>query len=156
MFSLCKYGNFPIYQASTDLYLLEVATRKFRRLEINSPQADSWHCWSSNGRWVVFSSKRLDGLFARLFFTHMDQNGEFSKPFLLPQKDPAFYDSSLQTFNLPEFVLGPVQVTQDELARAFLKPDRQLVPRVAAQRPGSPDASRGDEEGESAYRTPPQ
>lgn len=154
MFCLCNYGNFPIYQTNTDLYLLDVAARKFRRLEINSPQADSWHCWSSNGRWVVFSSKRLDGLFARPFFTHMDQNGEFSKPFLLPQRDPDFYDSFLQTFNLPEFVLGPVQVTQDRLASAFLNPVRRLVPSMASPKPSSPDASQGAGEGESSYRAP--
>jgi hypothetical protein len=154
MFCLCNYGNFPIYQTNTDLYLLDLATRKFRRLDINSPQADSWHCWSSNGRWVVFSSKRLDGLFARPFFSHMDQHGEFSKPFLLPQQDPDFYDSFLQTFNLPEFVLGPVQVTQDRLAPAFLNPDRRLVPSTASPRPNSPDASQGAGEGESSYRAP--
>jgi tricorn protease-like protein len=154
MFCLCNYGNFPIYQTNTDLYLLDVAARKFRRLEINSPQADSWHCWSSNGRWVVFSSKRLDGLFARPFFTHMDQNGEFSKPFLLPQQDPDFYDSFLQTFNLPEFVLGPVQVTQDQLAHAFMNPSRALVPRMASSKINSPDASQDGGGGESAYRAP--
>lgn len=154
MFCLCNYGNFPIYQTNTDLYLLDVAARKFRRLEINSPQADSWHCWSSNGRWVVFSSKRLDGLFARPFFTHMDQNGEFSKPFLLPQQDPDFYDSFLQTVNLPEFVLGPVQVTQDHLAHGFLNPRRDLVPRMASPKTNSPDASQDVGGGESAYRAP--
>ncbi len=144
MFCLSDYGNFPIYRSSTDLYLLDVATRKFRRLdEINSPEADSWHCWSSNGRWVVFSSKRLDGLFARPFFTHLDQNGVFSKPFLLPQEDPDFYDSCLETFNLPEWVLGPVQVGQDELARAFLKPDRELIPSKAAHASNPQEMSQG-------------
>ena len=154
MFCLCNYGNFPIYQTNTDLYLLDVAARKFRRLEINSPQADSWHCWSSNGRWVVFSSKRLDGLFARPCFSHMDESGEFSKPFLLPQRDPDFYDSFLQTFNLPEFVVGSVQVTQDRLAAAFLNPVRRLVPSMASPKPNSPDAGQGAGEGESSYRAP--
>lgn len=62
---LADYGNFPIYQPSSDLYMLDVGARQSRRLEINSEAADTWHCWSSNGRWLVFSSKRRDGLFAR-------------------------------------------------------------------------------------------
>jgi len=156
MLSLCDYGNFPIYRASADLYLLEVETRKYRKLDINSPQAESWHCWSSNGRWVVFSSKRLDGLFARPFFTHMDRNGQFSKPFLLPQKDPDFYDSCLQTFNLPEFILGPVSVSEEQLSHAFLETDGELVPKASSAGTGSKDASHSSGEVESGYRAAPQ
>ena len=67
VFCLCKWGSFPVYQVSSDLYALDPNTRQHRRLDINSDQAESWHSWSSNSRWIVFSSKRLDGLFARPF-----------------------------------------------------------------------------------------
>ncbi len=119
LFCLYKYGNFPIYQPSSDLYVMDLGTRQFRRLEINSDQADSWHSWSGNSRWIVFSSKRIDGLFARPHFSYVDGQGRFSKPFVLPQADPAFYDSYLNTFNVPEFVEGPVQISQDALTRAL-------------------------------------
>lgn len=122
LFCLFPWGNFPTYQSGSDLYLLDVATRERRRLEINSDQAESWHCWSSNGRWVVFSSKRLDGLFSRPFFSYVDERGVFHKPFLLPQADPAFYDTFLKNFNVPELVRGPVAVTQNDLARPLGKP----------------------------------
>ncbi|MBI5387195.1 MAG: PD40 domain-containing protein [Verrucomicrobia bacterium] len=122
LFCLSRYGHFPPYQPSTDLYLLDLQTRRPRRLEINSDQTDSWHCWSSNGRWVVFSSKRLDGLFARPFFSYVDEHGVFHKPFLLPQADPAFYDTYLKNFNAPELVLEPVKVTQDQLTKPLVKP----------------------------------
>jgi Tol biopolymer transport system component len=128
LFCLFKHGNFPIYQASSDLYLLDLKTLKFRRLEINSDQADSWHCWSSNSRWVVFSSKRRDGLFARPYFSHVDEAGQFSKPFLLPQKDPAFYDSFIKTYNVPEFVQGPIRLSPQQLAEAIVKPRKVLRP----------------------------
>jgi hypothetical protein len=118
LYCLYKYGNFPIYQPSSDLYVMDLATRKQRRLEINSDVADSWHSWSGNSRWVVFSSKRIDGLFARPHFTYVDANGRFHKPFVLPQADPSFYEKYLNTFNVPEFMEGPVRIKPEDLARA--------------------------------------
>jgi hypothetical protein len=143
LFCLCQYGNFPVYQPSSDLYLYDLQTRRHHRLDINSDAADSWHCWSSNSRWVVFSSKRLDGLFARPFFSYVDAQGQFHKPFLLPQADPAFYDTCLNTFNVPELVLGPVTIKQNDLARAILKPSKVLVPKVepAPAPPAPPPAA---------------
>ena len=34
----------------------------------------------------------------------VDENGRTSPAFVIPQRDPAFYDSFLWTYNLPEFV----------------------------------------------------
>jgi hypothetical protein len=128
LFCLCHYGSFPIYQPSSDLCVTDLTTYEGRRLEINSDQSDSWHCWSGNSRWIVFSSKRLDGLFARPFFSYVDEQGQFHKPFLLPQEDPAYYDTCLQTFNVPELVQGPVTMKESELARAVSKPEKVLAP----------------------------
>ncbi len=131
VFVLCKWGNFPIYQPNSDLFVMDLQTRRCRRLEINSDQAESWHCWSANGRWLVFSSKRLDGLFARPFFSYVDEQGEFHKPFLLPQADAAFYDTFLKTFNVPQLVQGAITVSEAELARTILKPAKVLTPKPA-------------------------
>jgi hypothetical protein len=128
LYTLCRYSHFPIYQPGSDLYVMDLRTRASRRLEINSDQADSWHCWSGNSRWVVFSSKRGNGVFARPHFTYLDEQGAFHKPFVLPQEDPAFYDACLQTFNLPEFVSGPVRVSPASLARAVVRPSRVVTP----------------------------
>ena len=135
LFCLAKYGHFPIYQPSSDLYLMDLQTRQFRRLEINSDQADSWHCWSSNGRWVVFSSKRGNGLLARPHFSYVDEAGRFHKAFVLPQEDPNFYDACVQTFSLPEFVRGPVEIGAAELARAVVRPRSILKPVDPGQQP---------------------
>lgn len=149
LFCLCKYGNFPVYQPSSDLYLLDLATRQPRRLEINSDQADSWHSWSSNGRWIVFSSKRRDGLFSRPYFSYVDDQGVFHKPFLLPQRDPAFYDSFLKNYNVPELTTGPVPVTENQFARAILKPRLVVSPTT-----DSSTAAQSVEQGQESA-TPP-
>jgi hypothetical protein len=156
LFCLCQYGNFPVYQPSSDLYVLDLKTRRHQRLDINSDRADSWHCWSSNSRWVVFSSKRLDGLFARPFFSYVDEQGQFHKPFVLPQADPAFYESYLKTFNVPELVLGAVTVTQSDLARAIVKPLKVLVPKTETPTPQEQQTSPGVDEGKSPYHQIPR
>ncbi|MEJ2568518.1 MAG: cytochrome C biosynthesis protein, partial [candidate division WOR-3 bacterium] len=65
LFTVSDYGNFPIYLSSSDLYILDLSTGKSGKLDINSDYVESFHAWSSNGRWIVFSSKRIDHLFAR-------------------------------------------------------------------------------------------
>jgi hypothetical protein len=137
LFCLSKYGNFPIYQPNSDLFIIDLESHRCRRLNINSDQADSWHCWSANGRWIVFSSKRLDGLFARPFFSYFDVSGEFCKPFVLPQEDPAFYESYLKTFNVPELMLGSIQVKESALAQGLLHPLKILNPAGATRPPDS-------------------
>ena len=126
MFCGHDYGSFPIFQPSSDLYMLDLslvgtpAGPAPRRLdEINSPRSDSYHTWSSNSRWVLFSSKREDGLFARLYIAHLGDGGHFGKPFVLPQQDPEFYGRCLMTFNRPELLAEPVTVSAAELARAM-------------------------------------
>ena len=119
LFCMSAYGGFPVYQPSSDLYLLDLRSGKHRRLECNSDASESWHCWSSNSRWIVFSSKRDNGWLARPYFSYIDAEGREHKPFLLPQKDPAFYDTWLKTYNLPELITGPITTPQEELLRAI-------------------------------------
>jgi hypothetical protein len=126
MFCGHDYGSFPIFQPSSDLYMLDLSLvgtpgeAAPRRLdEINSPRSDSYHTWSSNSRWVLFSSKREDGLFARLYIAHLEAGGHFGKPFVLPQRDPEFYGRCLMTYNRPELVAEPMTVSAAELARAM-------------------------------------
>ncbi len=105
---MCERGNFSIYQPSSDLYALDMQTGIHRRLDINSDQTESWHGFSSNSRWMVFSSKRRDGLFARPYFTYVDDEGRFHKPLVMPQENPRYYDTCINTYNLPSFVTAPV------------------------------------------------
>jgi hypothetical protein len=111
MFTLVDYGNFSIWHKEADLYLLDLRTGKARRLdEVNSANTESYHSWSSNSHWFVFSSRRIDGLYTCPFIAYLDENGKARKPFLLPQSNTDFYDQLLYSFNIPEFVSGEVKV----------------------------------------------
>jgi hypothetical protein len=119
LFCMSEYSYFPLYMPDSDLYILDNQTREFRKAEnINSKRAESYHCWSSNGRWIVFSSKRQDGICTHLYFSYFDNNGKFSKPFLLPQTDPRYHQSRVVVYNIPEFVNGPVKISPQKLIKA--------------------------------------
>ena len=97
--SLHDSGNFTIWHKEADLYMLDLLTSRKYPLDVfNSEEAESYHSWSGNGRWMVFSSRRIDGLYTRLFIGYVDSEGVGHKPFLLPQKDPlTYYDCLLYT-----------------------------------------------------------
>ncbi len=118
MFTVSDYGAFPSYNPESDIWIMDLRSRnRFTADSLNSPDADSWHSWSSNSRWVVVSSRRMDGLYSNLYIAYIDNNGIARKPFLLPQKDPGFHSSFLYSFNVPEFAVKPVQVKPYQIAR---------------------------------------
>jgi hypothetical protein len=123
LFCMCRYGCFPVYQQSSDLYLIDLQAAErtgryeYRRLEVNSEESESWHSWSRNSRWIAFSSKRGNGTFTRTYLSYVDPNGVAHQPLLLPQKDPTYYDSCLWTYSVPELALEPVRVAQENLGR---------------------------------------
>ena len=124
LFCMCDYGCFPVYRRSSDLYMMDLEAAKqtgnftCQRLDINSDDSESWHCWSSNSRWIAFSSKRGSGVFTRIYIAYVDADGKVHKPIRLPQKDPAYYESCLWTYSVPEFLVEPVQVTSEKLGKA--------------------------------------
>jgi dipeptidyl aminopeptidase/acylaminoacyl peptidase len=129
LFCMSDYGNFAVYQPSSDLYMMDTATGRWWRPDaLNSDRCESWHTWSSNSRWIVFSSKRLDGLYSRPFMSHIAPDGQVGKPVLLPQEDPRYYDSLLKTYNVPELVTAPVQIDREELIDAICAPEEAPHP----------------------------
>jgi len=127
MFTLADYGTFPIWHDEADLYLLDLKTGKYSKMNVNSDKTESYHQWSSNSKWFVFSSKRMDGLWGRSFFSYVDSKGNTSKPFVLPQKDPHFYDFFLKSFNVPELITGKIESDQFDLTNAILGDSIQAI-----------------------------
>jgi WD40 repeat protein len=121
VFTLHDYGTFSIWHKEADLYLLNLKNGKVDKMNLNSDEAESYHSWSSNGRWLVFSSKRGDGLTARPYFAYFGSPDNTGKPFVLPQKDPTFYKRMAKTFNRPEFVTARIDAGPRDFARASKK-----------------------------------
>ena len=111
MYTVSDYGNFSIWHKDADLRLLDMLTGKTDSLlQVNSNDVESYHSWSSNSRWFVFSSRRDDGLYTRPYICYLGANGVPGKPFLLPQKETDYYERSLFSFNIPELIRGKIKV----------------------------------------------
>lgn len=120
MLTKSNYGTFPIWHDEADLELVRMADKKAINADaLNSWRAESYHSWSSNGRWVIFSSRRLDGRYTRLYMAHIDADGNIRRPFLLPQKDPELNLLRLKSYNIPEFMKAKVMLNQEKLKELF-------------------------------------
>jgi hypothetical protein len=117
MYCLSDFGNFSIWHSESDLMLKNLDTGEITKPEINSPQSESYHTWSSSGRWIVFSSRRGDGLYTRPYFSYFDINGTAHKPFLLPQMDPSFYSTFLKSYNVPELITSAIELNPGKLIK---------------------------------------
>jgi hypothetical protein len=73
-----------------------------------------------NSRWLVFSSKRADGVFTRAYIAYIDENSNPGKPFVLPQKDPAFYQQFTVNYNRPDLVTGKVNLSPIQIRDVVL------------------------------------
>ena len=120
LFTECTSGTFPIYHKDANIEMINLKTMKRVNTNIiNSQDVDSYHSWSSNGRWIILSSKRIDGRYTRLFIAHSDKNGKLGKPFLLPQESPERNVTCMDSYNVPEFINGKVNVDKNEMANLF-------------------------------------
>ena len=109
LFTIADYGTFPIWHKEANLQLLDLNTKRINPLHIvNSERSDTYHSWSSNSRWIAFASKRIDGQYGRIYFSHIDQEMNATKPFVLPQADPEHDDINLKSYNIPELSNGYV------------------------------------------------
>lgn len=120
LFTKSAYGTFPIWHKEADLYLLNLSTGEAAPAHaLNSPDTESYHSWSSNGKWLVFSSRRDDGRYTRLYIAHFDGEGNFTKPFMLPQKKAVNNQYRLQSYNVPDFISGEVKNRFKQLHKLF-------------------------------------
>ncbi len=69
-----------------------------RELRCNTPLMNSWHSFSPNGRWMIFSSKK-NTPYTQLFLTHLDAEGRDTPPILVEGTT-----ASNRAANIPEFV----------------------------------------------------
>lgn len=126
----CKapFGTFHIWHKESDLWMKDLATGEERPLSnANSEDTDSYHTWSSNGRWIVFSSRRDDGSYTRPYITYVAQDGSDSKAFVVPQESPEYYRDLMKSYNVPEFLVSPVQVARQDILQEVKKQPREAT-----------------------------
>ncbi|MDO5308438.1 MAG: hypothetical protein Q4G03_02940 [Planctomycetia bacterium] len=121
VYTRAKSGTFPIWRPEADLYIKDLETGEERAWDqVNSDDTESYHSWSSTGRWIVLSSRREDGQFTRLYFAHVDDQGRADKPFVLPQYDPEHNRKRYKSYNVPEFIVEPIKTPLRNLRKAAL------------------------------------
>lgn len=126
MYTQVDFGYFSVWHPEADLWLLDLQTGETRPIdEVNTARAESFHNWSVNSRWFLFTSRRDDGLYTRVYFSSIDDEGRVTKPFLLPQRNPKdYYRHSLDSYNTPDFTSRPVDTNADELRRRLESDER--------------------------------
>jgi Flp pilus assembly protein TadD len=94
----CQSSSFMLLQPDSKLYIMPAAGGEARLMRSNTARMNSWHSWSSNSRWLIFSSK-ANSPYTQLFVTHIDQNGVDAPPVLLEH-----LTAPDRAANIPEFV----------------------------------------------------
>jgi tetratricopeptide (TPR) repeat protein len=126
----CKAQSFMLLQPDSRLYLMPASGGEPRLMRCNTDRMNSWHSWSSNSRWIVFSSK-ANSAYTQLFITHVDENGNDAPPVLLEQ-----FTSPDRAANIPEFI--------NAAPGAIAKIQEQFIDDVSLWRAGKNFEEAGD------------
>lgn len=120
LYCLAPFGTFHIWHKDSDLYMMDLTTGEIRPLaNANSTDTDSYHSWSSNSRWIVFSSRRDDGSYTRPYISYISPDGEDSKAFVAPQESPDYYERLMKSYNVPEFFTGRCPYSRHDIVEAL-------------------------------------
>jgi tetratricopeptide (TPR) repeat protein len=94
----CKAKSYMLLQPDSELYIIPAEGGKARRLRANTIRMNSWHSFSPNSKWLVFSSK-ANSAYTQLFLTHIDEYGDSTPAVLL-----SHFTSPDRAANIPEFI----------------------------------------------------
>jgi Tol biopolymer transport system component len=95
VFVQCKNGQ--LMRPDSLLYIVPSTGGTPRRMRANTSLMNSWHSFSPNGRWMVFSSKARSP-YTQMYLTHIDADGNDSPAILIDNATAAN-----RAVNIPEF-----------------------------------------------------
>ena len=128
LFTEGKRGQFHIWHPEADLYVKDLQTDSVRLLSNASGEGpDSYHTWSSNGRWIVVATRREEGSYSRVYISYFDPQGKDYKAFVLPQYDPEHNFYRMKSYNVPELTRNAVKTTSEQLREVIYADDIQQV-----------------------------
>ncbi|MBD3334493.1 MAG: tetratricopeptide repeat protein, partial [Candidatus Eisenbacteria bacterium] len=96
VFVKCKNGQ--LMRPDSRLWIVPFEGGEAREMRCNTDLMNSWHSFSPNSRWMVFSSKSRTP-YTQAFLTHIDEDGNDSPAILVPNCTAAN-----RAVNLPEFL----------------------------------------------------
>lgn len=132
LMSVSDYGTFPIWHVETDLWMLDLQTGEIDKMEkTNGKYSDSYHCWSTNGRWICWASKRGDRVYGRPYFAFVNEDGSTTKAFVLPQRNPEHYIETLKSYNIPELYNSPEIYGAHDINRMYRKMECEKLQYVS-------------------------
>ncbi|MEM9055833.1 MAG: tetratricopeptide repeat protein [Pseudomonadota bacterium] len=137
----CKAENYMLLMPDSELFIVPAEGGEARRLRANTDNMNSWHSFSSNGRWLVFSSKAFTP-YTQLFLTHIDEHGRSTPPVVLDR-----FTNDDRAANIPEFVPLPANSIA-QIKEQFLDAYSFLRAGMANERTGNyPNAVRSYQRG---------
>jgi hypothetical protein len=96
VFVQCHNGQ--LMRPDSQLFIVPFGGGEARKMRANTPLMNSWHSFSPNGHWLVFSSKARSA-YTQMYLTHLDANGNDSPAILIDNSTAAN-----RAVNIPEFV----------------------------------------------------
>lgn len=126
----CQSRSFMLLQPDSKLYIVPATGGEARLMRSNTATMNSWHSWSSNSRWLIFSSK-VNSPYTQLFVTHVDEHGVDAPAVLLEH-----LTAPDRAANIPEFVAAA--------PAALVRIDPRFVDDVSLWRSGMAMMDAGD------------
>lgn len=122
----CRAPSFMLLQEGSALYIMPAEGGEPQRMRCNCSRMNSWHSWSPNGRWLVFSSKHFSA-YTQLMLAHVDAEGRSSAPVLLEH-----FTTEDRAANIPEFVApaaGRITAIREAFVNAvsFVRAAQELI-----------------------------
>ncbi len=119
----CQASNYMLLQRDSEMFIIPSEGGEAKRLRCNLTRMNSWHSWSLDGRWLVFTSKEHSD-YTQLYLTRINMQGEASPPVWL-----AHMVEPERVANIPEFVALP--------ARGIARIQERFVDDVSYVRAGN-------------------